>query len=106
MDAITSHDHVFLGKNALSDGSEGLVIKTHLIGYSAAPQLSPAQLADLYELRLMLEPFVARKCAAVMPDAGIDHLAAFCAEMVTLPEQAQDTLRWGLNAAKVATAYG
>lgn len=22
------------------------------------------------------------------------------------PEQAQDTLRWGLNAAKVATAYG
>lgn len=66
--------------------SEGLVVKTHLVGYSAAPQLSPAQLADLYELRLLLEPFAARKCAETMPETVIDHLAALCAEMETLSQ--------------------
>ncbi|WDQ99770.1 GntR family transcriptional regulator [Devosia sp. J2-20] len=64
--------------------AEGLVIKTHLIGYSAAPQLSAAQLADLYELRLLLEPFTARRCAEIMPEPVIDHLASLCAEMETL----------------------
>ena len=64
--------------------AEGLVVKTHLVGYSAAPQLSPAQLADLYELRLLLEPFTARRCAEIMADSAIAHLAALCAEMETL----------------------
>ncbi|MDP2781945.1 MULTISPECIES: GntR family transcriptional regulator [Devosia] len=72
--------------------AEGLVIKTHLVGYSAAPQLSPAQLAELYELRLLLEPFVARQCAERMPAADIDHLASLCAEMEGL------SLREGLDA--------
>lgn len=64
--------------------AEGLVVKTHLVGYSAAPQLSPAQLNDLYELRLLLEPFTARRCAQVMPERAIAHLAELCAEMATL----------------------
>lgn len=64
--------------------SEGLVIKTHLVGYSAAPQMTPAELAELYELRLLLEPFVARKCALTMPDTMIDHLGNLCAEMEAL----------------------
>jgi DNA-binding GntR family transcriptional regulator len=34
---------------------EGLVIKTHLVGYSAAPQLNRQQFEELYELRLLLE---------------------------------------------------
>ena len=61
--------------------SESLVVKTHLVGYSAAPQLSETQFNELYEMRLVLEPFVARKCAQAMPDAVIDQLEALCAEM-------------------------
>lgn len=40
---------------------EGLVVKTHLMGYSAAPQITAKQFGDLYELRLLLEPDAARR---------------------------------------------
>ena len=66
--------------------SEGLVIKTHLVGYSAAPQLNASQFADLYELRLLLEPFAARKCAEIMPEEVIGQLEALCVEMATLSQ--------------------
>ena len=64
--------------------SEGLVRKTPLVGYSATPRLTPAELADLYEMRLQLEPLAARKCAVAMPDAVISELEALCAEMAEL----------------------
>ncbi len=64
--------------------SEGLVRKTPLVGYSATPRLSPAELADLYEMRLQLEPFAARKCAALMPHAVVEQLEALCSEMADL----------------------
>jgi DNA-binding GntR family transcriptional regulator len=49
---------------------EGLVQKAHLIGYSAAPQLTRKQFEDLYVFRLLLEPEGARMaCAAMTPDA-------------------------------------
>src|SRR6218665_102283 len=35
---------------------EGLVLRAHLVGYSAAPQVSRVRFDELYELRLMLEP--------------------------------------------------
>jgi DNA-binding GntR family transcriptional regulator len=41
----------------------GLVTKRHLFGYCCAPQLNRRQLDELYEMRLLLEPFAAR-CAA------------------------------------------
>ena len=43
---------------------EGLVVKTHLIGYSAAPQITRRRFDELYELRLLLEPDGAAKAAA------------------------------------------
>jgi DNA-binding GntR family transcriptional regulator len=55
--------------------SEGLVIKTHLVGYSAAPQISHRRFTELYELRLLLEPDAARKAAATMTDAALQELA-------------------------------
>jgi len=67
--------------------AEGLVVKTHLVGYSAAPQMTAAQLAELYELRLLLEPFVARQCALNMPDTMLGHLAGLCAEMAALSQR-------------------
>jgi DNA-binding GntR family transcriptional regulator len=42
---------------------EGLVVKTHLVGYSAAPQITRRRFDELYELRLLLEPEAARRAA-------------------------------------------
>jgi DNA-binding GntR family transcriptional regulator len=58
---------------------EGLVRKAHLIGYSAAPQLTRKQFEDLYRVRELLEPEAARLAAANMtPDAlaGLERTAA------------------------------
>src|SRR5262249_59438436 len=33
---------------------EGLVVKTHLVGYSAAPQITRRHFDELYDLRLLL----------------------------------------------------
>src|SRR5690606_5933905 len=41
----------------------GLVTKRHFVGYCCAQQLDRRQLDELYELRLLLEPYAAR-CAA------------------------------------------
>ena len=63
---------------------EGLVRKTPLVGYSATPCLAPDELADLFEMRLQLEPLAARKSALAMSDAVIADLDALCAEMAEL----------------------
>jgi len=52
---------------------EGLVLKTHLIGYRAAPQITRRRFDELYELRLLLEPAAAAKAAAAMDE---ERLAA------------------------------
>jgi DNA-binding GntR family transcriptional regulator len=52
----------------------GLVVKTHLIGYSAAPQLDKDRLKQLYELRLLLEPFAAGRAAVNMTDEAVEAL--------------------------------
>jgi DNA-binding GntR family transcriptional regulator len=56
----------------------GLVTKRHLFGYCCAPQLNRRQLDELYEMRLLLEPFAARCAAERMSDAqlaGVSRLA-------------------------------
>jgi DNA-binding GntR family transcriptional regulator len=53
---------------------EGLVLKTHLIGYRAAPQITKRQLDEIYELRLRLEPYGAAKAAARMDDTKLAML--------------------------------
>ena len=59
----------------------GLVVKVHLSGYRAAPQLSASQFADLCELRLLVEPALAAKAARLMSDAERQRLAALAARM-------------------------
>lgn len=54
---------------------EGLVVKTHLVGYSAAPQITRTRFNELYELRLLLEPDAAGRAAAVMTDEALADLA-------------------------------
>lgn len=61
--------------------AQGLVIKEHLIGYSAANQMEDEQLRQLYELRLLLEPFAAAQAAIRMTAADKRRLAAVNDEM-------------------------
>ncbi|BAB52115.1 MULTISPECIES: GntR family transcriptional regulator [Mesorhizobium] len=53
---------------------EGLVLKTHLIGYRAAPQITRRRFDELYEMRLLLEPHAAAKAAAAMDEAKLNIL--------------------------------
>ncbi len=43
--------------------SEGLVVKTHNVGYSAAPLPNRRQFAQVYEIRMLLEPHAAALAA-------------------------------------------
>lgn len=43
--------------------AEGLVVKTHLVGYSAASLLDRKHFEDICDLRLALEPIAARRAA-------------------------------------------
>lgn len=54
--------------------AQGLVIKIHLIGYSAAPTLSAKEFHDLYELRLLIEPAIAAKAAHVIDKLMAEEL--------------------------------
>ncbi len=47
---------------------EGLVVKQHLVGYRAAPQITRRRFDELYQLRLLLEPDGAAKAATAMDD--------------------------------------
>ncbi len=53
---------------------EGLVIKTHLIGFSAAPQITRRRFDELYQLRLLLEPDSAARAAVAMDDVKLSAL--------------------------------
>jgi len=41
----------------------GLVVRTHLVGYRAAPRLTTKQFEDLFHLRVLIEPDLARGAA-------------------------------------------
>jgi DNA-binding GntR family transcriptional regulator len=61
--------------------AQGLVVKTHLIGYSAAPQIDDASLGHLYDLRLLIEPYVAGEAARHMNDSAVAQLRTLDASM-------------------------
>jgi DNA-binding GntR family transcriptional regulator len=42
---------------------EGLVVKTHLVGYRASPQITRRRFDEIYDLRLLVEPDGARRAA-------------------------------------------
>jgi len=59
----------------------GLVTKQHFVGYCSAPQLDRKQLDELYELRLLLEPFAARCAAERMDEAQLDAVTRLAKAM-------------------------
>ena len=54
----------------------GLVTKRHFVGYCSAPQLNRRQLDQLYEARLLIEPFAARCAAERMNDTALAAVVA------------------------------
>ncbi|MBX3570360.1 MAG: GntR family transcriptional regulator [Rhizobiaceae bacterium] len=60
---------------------EGLVVKTHLVGYRAAPQISRRRFEELYELRLLLEPDAARRAALAMTPQALRSLETIAQAM-------------------------
>jgi DNA-binding GntR family transcriptional regulator len=61
--------------------AQRLVVKTHLRGYRAAPQLTLSQFNDLTELRLLLEPVAAAKVAVQMDNKIHQEIAALANAM-------------------------
>jgi len=59
----------------------GLVTKQHFVGYCTAPQLNRRQLDELYEMRLLLEPYAARCAAEQMSDAQLQKVVALAGHM-------------------------
>ncbi|TRC97951.1 GntR family transcriptional regulator [Mesorhizobium sp. WSM4303] len=72
---------------------EGLVIKTHLIGYRAAPQITRRRFDELYELRLLLEPAAAAKAVASLDDTRLAVLRE-AAGVMTRREGRDERLRY------------
>jgi len=72
---------------------EGLVQKTHLIGYRAAPQITKRQLDEIYELRLRLEPYSAAKAATRLDDSKLAMLRE-AAGMMARREGKDERLRY------------
>lgn len=60
---------------------EGLVAKTHLVGYNAAPQITRRRFDELYELRLLLEPDAARCAARRITDERMGKLTETAEQM-------------------------
>ncbi|UYQ72482.1 GntR family transcriptional regulator [Pelagibacterium flavum] len=73
---------------------EGLVIKTHLMGYSAAPQLTRAQFSELYELRLLLEPDAARRVVANLDASNLSALTEAAGVMARRSNKKDERARY------------
>jgi DNA-binding GntR family transcriptional regulator len=56
--------------------ANGLVSKRHFAGYATSPRMDRAQLDELFEFRLLIEPHAARKAAEAMADADMCQLAS------------------------------
>jgi DNA-binding GntR family transcriptional regulator len=72
---------------------EGLVVKQHLIGYSAAPQITRRRFDELYQMRLLLEPDAAGRAAAVMDDEKLAVLREAAGVMLR-KEDADERIRY------------
>jgi len=67
----------------------GLVSKQRFVGYCTAPTLNRKQFEQLYEIRLLLEPFAARCAAERMSDKELLDLSAIALRMS--PDHAADS---------------
>lgn len=69
--------------------ADGLVTKEPLRGYSATPLLTPLQLEEVFELRLLLEPWAAGRAAERATPAGAADLEEELASCPAAPAGTQ-----------------
>jgi DNA-binding GntR family transcriptional regulator len=67
--------------------SDGLVVKQGLRGYFATPRLSLAEMKDMYDLRLLIEPWAAGRAAERADAVGRQRLTAELRTLPTAPRQ-------------------
>jgi DNA-binding GntR family transcriptional regulator len=92
--------------------AEGLVVKTHLIGYSAAPLPTRRRFEQIYDLRILLEPVAAGRAARNLTEADRSALQAY-QDAMAKPSSGDARLAYGKFAkwdaafhARLATAGG
>ena len=56
--------------------ANGLVSKRHFAGYATSPRMNRAQLDELFEFRLLVEPHAAHKAAQMMRDDEVARLVS------------------------------
>ena len=61
--------------------AEDLVTKTHLIGYSASPKLTPERFEDLFEARFLIEPYCAGLAAGRHQRVEVEQISAIAADL-------------------------
>jgi DNA-binding GntR family transcriptional regulator len=69
--------------------ANGLVTKQRFIGYCAAPTLNRKQFEDLYEIRLLVEPYGARRAAEKLNDPDLIELCGLALQMS--PDRANES---------------
>jgi DNA-binding GntR family transcriptional regulator len=69
--------------------ANGLVTKQRFVGYCAAPTLNRKQFEDLYEIRLLLEPYGARRAAEKITDRDLIDVCGLALQMS--PEKANES---------------
>jgi DNA-binding GntR family transcriptional regulator len=69
--------------------ANGLVTKQRFVGYCAAPTLNRKQFEDLYEIRLLLEPYGARRAAQKMIDRDLIDVCGLALQMS--PDRANES---------------
>jgi DNA-binding GntR family transcriptional regulator len=74
--------------------AEQLVTRITNIGFCAAPALTPQEIAELFEVRLLLDPFVARRAAVNITSTEMAELQQVVAEVAALPNGGRG-LRYG-----------
>lgn len=77
---------------------EGLVRKAHLVGYSAAPQLTRKEFEDLYNFRLMIEPESARQACRNLTPETLLRLELAAGDMKNGEQPADRNSRYSLFA--------
>ncbi|NHC46690.1 GntR family transcriptional regulator [Motilibacter aurantiacus] len=75
--------------------ADGLVVRVHLAGYRVAPQITRQQFEDLVEIRLLLEPSVARHAAERMTPAQTEQLRGLLEDMAR-PQAGDQHLAYGI----------
>jgi DNA-binding GntR family transcriptional regulator len=74
--------------------AEGLIVRTHLVGYSATAIPSPQRFGEIFQMRLLLEPHAAAQAAARLSAEEREDLRGLIGKMCE-PSKDDEKLAYG-----------